>query len=149
VLRWSGLPAVLKVLTAMVLGADTVTYDLRFSDEFVASYLIGPLVALNFLGAHGLAPLLERHLARWRKPIGFVAQSTFALYLLHYPMLRFAEAAFGYDIHDPLQVLAVFAGVVGSCVVIGPAIERTKGAWKALLTGKLVRSRLSPQGLSQ
>jgi peptidoglycan/LPS O-acetylase OafA/YrhL len=136
--RWSGLPLALKALTAEVLP-----FSLRFSDEVLSSYVIGPLVAVHFLGAHGLAATLERWLSPLRKPIAWCAQSTFALYLLHYPLLRFAHAALGYDAHDPIQVGAVFVGVVGLCLAVGPLIERTKGGWKTLLTPGGAR-RLAP-----
>ncbi len=74
---------------------------LGFSDEFLSSYTIGPLVTLHILGAHGLGVQLGRVLERWQPPIRWTAQSTFALYLLHYPMLRFADAAFRHDETDP------------------------------------------------
>ncbi len=131
--RWSGLPLFLRDITAAALGPDNVGTYLGFSDEFLSSYIIGPLVAAHFIGAHGLAAALDGLLSPWRGAIRWFAQSTFALYLLHYPMLRFAHAAFAYDEHDPWQVAAVFLGVTGLCVLIGPLIERTKGAWKVLL----------------
>lgn len=136
-LRWSGVPVVLKQATALVIGPENVVPYLHFSDEFVASYLIGPLVAMHFLGAHGLSAALEARLGAWRRPIAWFAQSTFALYLLHYPMLRFAHAALGYDINSPWQVAAIFGGVVGTCVLVGPLIERTKDGWKALIARML------------
>ncbi len=135
--RWSGAPEMLKLITAWLIGPDNVVHYLGFSDEFLASWFIGPFVALNFLGAHGLASSLEKWLEPLRRPITFAAQSTFALYLLHYPMLRFAHAATGYDVKNPLHVLAAFLCVVGSCMMIGPLIERSKRGWKALLTASI------------
>ena len=114
--------------------ARCVAAYLHFSDEFLSSYIVGPLVALHFLAAHGLSASLERWLSPWRKPIVWCAQSTFALYLLHYPLLRFADAAFEHDATNPLHVAALFAGVAGTCLAIGPLIERTKRGWKRLLT---------------
>jgi len=131
--RGMGGPVALKDLTAAAIGQANVAQYLHFSDEFIASYVIGPLVALHFLGAHGLSGALERHLARWAGPIRFAAASTFTLYLLHYPMLRFAHAATRYDVHNPWHIAAVFAAVVGICMILGPLIERSKGPWKALL----------------
>jgi peptidoglycan/LPS O-acetylase OafA/YrhL len=137
--RWSGLPVLLRDATYFAMGPENAAHYLHFSDEFLSSYVIGPLVALNFLGAHGLSAALEKHLGPWRGPITWTAQSTFALYLLHYPLLRFAHAAFAYDVQDPLQIFAVFLGVVGTCVAIGPGIEKTKRIWKALLSLRLHR----------
>ena len=42
-------------------------------------------------------------------------------------------AAFAYDETNPLHVALVFVGVAGTCVLVGPLIERTKGAWKTAL----------------
>ncbi len=131
--RWSGLPELLKDLTATAIGPDNVGTYLRFSDEFLSSYLIGPMVAAHFIGAHGLSAALEGLLTPWRRVITWFAQSTFALYLLHYPMLRFTRAAFAYDETNPLHVALVFVGAAGTCVLVGPLIERTKGAWKTAL----------------
>jgi peptidoglycan/LPS O-acetylase OafA/YrhL len=132
--RASGLPVLLRGGTSYVLGPDNVGTYLHFSDEFLSSYVIGWLVALHFLAAHGLSASLERWLSPWRRPIVWCAQSTFALYLLHYPLLRFADAAFAHDATNPWHVAALFAGVAGTCLAIGPLIERTKRGWKRLLT---------------
>lgn len=137
--RLSDLPVFFRNATYFFMGPENVVHYLHFSDEFISSFIIGPLVALNFLGAHGLSAMLEKRLEPWRRPIVWTAQSTFALYLLHYPLLRFAHAAFGYDVQNPWHVLAVFGSVVGGCMLIGPAIERTKRPWKKLLTTRFVR----------
>lgn len=141
--RWSGLPLVFKGWTEQALGADGVATYLHFSDEFLSSYVIGPLVALHFVAAHGLARALEGLLAPWRRAIVWLAQSTFALYLLHYPLLRFVRAAVPYDAHDPWHVAGVLLGVTGLCVLVGPLIERTKGAWKAVLAPRRVHPAMA------
>lgn len=73
----------------------------------------------------------------------WLAQSTFALYLLHYPLLRFVRAAVPYDAHDPWHVAGVLLGVTGLCVLVGPLIERTKGAWKAVLAPRRVHPAMA------
>jgi peptidoglycan/LPS O-acetylase OafA/YrhL len=132
-LRASGGPVLLQAVTLAVMGQENVGHYLAFSDEFLSSAIIGPLVALHFLGAHGLAASIGARLEGWRGPILWFAQSTFAIYLLHYPMLRFAKAAFAYDETAPLAVAAVFIGTLGACVLIGPVIERSKTSWKRAL----------------
>lgn len=137
--RWSVLPLFFKAATYHYLGVSETAHYLGFGDEFISSYVIGPLVALHILGAHGLGAHLGRFLERWQGPIRWTAQSTFALYLLHYPMLRFADAAFAHDETNAWQVAALGIGVTGACVLVGPAIERTKGTWKKVLAPLFIR----------
>ena len=105
----------------------------------MASYVIGPLVAAHFIGAHAIADRLGLILERFKGAIRWAAQSTFTIYLLHYPLLRFI-GAIGYDEHSAANVALVFLTVAGTCFAVGPVIERTKDAWRkgldAILVGK-------------
>ena len=132
-LRWYEVPQFLRAATSAVLGPGFVNQGLHFSDEFLASYLIGPLVVANFIGAHALSGQIERVLAPAARPIRWAARSTFALYLLHYPLLRFVGAAVPYDRTSPVHVALVLAGVVVAILAIGPVIEGTKGGWRRAL----------------
>ncbi|PEQ14425.1 hypothetical protein B2G71_02195 [Novosphingobium sp. PC22D] len=132
-LRASGLFDVLKALTYLLLGPENTAHYLGFSDEVLASYLIGPLVAVHFAGAWHMAARLEAWLTPVAGHIRWAAQSTFALYLLHYPMLRFVAAVTDYDVHSPLAVAAVALTTIAACCAAGSVIERGKGRWKRRL----------------
>jgi hypothetical protein len=62
-------------------------------------------------------------------------------------MLRFADAAFANDTRNVWHVLALGAGVAGTCVLIGPLIEWTKRPWRRVLSTLIEgrsRTRLRP-----
>lgn len=144
IFRGSGLPDVMLHLTEARLGQSFVNEVLHFSNEFAASYVIGPLVALHFIGAHAISDRLDQWLMPWQKVIRWFAQSTFALYLLHYPMLRFVDAVIDHDETSMLQVFGIFMLVTGLCVLIGPIIEGSKGWWKARLSPRHQAIRQKP-----
>ncbi len=131
--RWSGLPVAFLAETRALLGAGNVAHYLHFSDEFVSSYVIGPLVAAHFLGAHALSHRIGKAFAPVAGFVRWIAQYTFTIYLLHYPLLRFLGAALPYDRQSPLHVAGIFLVTVAACVAVGAAAERHKGRLRALL----------------
>ena len=63
--------------------------ELTFSNHFLADYILGGLVFLNFAAmrtvSHRIAPILNR----LERPIRFLAAHTLSLYLLHQPLFLF------------------------------------------------------------
>jgi peptidoglycan/LPS O-acetylase OafA/YrhL len=142
--RGSGLPVTLLADTESRLGVGFVNEGLHFSNEFVSSFIIGPLVAAHFLGAHAISGQLGAVLDRYKGAVRWAAQSTFTIYLLHYPLLRFI-GALDYDQHSPANVALVFLVVAGTCFAVGPLIERTKDGWRKGLDAILIgRDRNAP-----
>jgi peptidoglycan/LPS O-acetylase OafA/YrhL len=82
------------------------------SSHLFSSYVIGTLVACNFVGAHAVLKDCRRAPGWLERPIRAGAGATFSLYLYHYPLLQFAAA---------LQVCAMGA-VRSSLLVIAPAL---------------------------
>jgi peptidoglycan/LPS O-acetylase OafA/YrhL len=146
-LRWAGIPVLLLDATRATLGSANVGHYLHFSDEFIASYLIGPLVAANFIGAYSLSARIGSWLSPVEVPLRWFAQFTFAIYLVHYPLLRFIAAAVPYDRQSPLHVAAVFAATVAGCVAAGLLTEPLKPWLKARLM--LLVRRTVPQPAMQ
>ena len=132
-LRGSGVPVALLEATRAMIGSANVAHYLHFSDEFVASYLIGPLVAANFIGAYSLSARIGSWLAPVEKPLRWFAQFTFAIYLVHYPLLRFIAAAVPYDRQSGFQVALIFVVTVGGCVVVGFLTEPLKSRFRLRL----------------
>lgn len=133
--RASGTPALLYALTVEGLGQEAVLQRLHFSDEFLSSLILGPLVAAHFLGARALTGVLERGLGAAERLIRPLAAATFAIYLVHYPLLRFVRAVWTYDETSPVAVAVVFAMTLALCVLAGLACEPLKPRLKAALAG--------------
>ncbi|HJV68724.1 acyltransferase [Ideonella sp.] len=138
-------PHYLLELSEQWLGKDFLYDDLSWSRRFLASFLIGTCVAANFIGAAALAPHLRRAPALLERPIRYVAGFTFALYLLHYPLVQFFAAltpAAGLEEH---RAAFVALGSLAVVWLLGGSIERQKEPLKAMfLTWLDHRPRPSP-----
>lgn len=64
-------------------------WDVNFWPE---SYLIGTLVAMNIYGAATILKYPTRKIERFSRPIRHIADTSFGLYLLHYPLMYFTKA---------------------------------------------------------
>ncbi|WP_374568055.1 acyltransferase family protein [Ideonella sp.] len=125
-------PDTLLDISQQLLGHDFLYDKLSWSRRFLASYLIGACVAANFIGAVALAPHLRRLPGLVERPIRYVAGFTFALYLLHYPLLNFFAALTPAVGLEDYRTAFVLAGPLTMVWVIGSGIERQKGPLKAL-----------------
>ena len=65
---------------------------MTFSKRFFADYILGILVFLNFAGVRNVVANGSRALLFVERPIRFLANYTFTLYLLHQPLLLFWAA---------------------------------------------------------
>ena len=130
--RLGGGPDYLLDLTAEVVGKDALHDKLSWSRRFLASYLIGTCVAANFIGAATLAPHLRKLPALLEQPIRYAAGFTFALYLLHYPLLQFFAALTPVVDMEQHRTAFVAFGTLAMVWLIGSGIERQKGPLKEL-----------------
>lgn len=117
--------------TKLVLGADQFS-RLGWSREFVSGYVVGPLIAANFIGASVVSHRFSLVLEFFEKPIRYLASYTFALYLLHYPLLQFFSAI----TYDPgtarTEPVIVVVGTLISVWILGSITEKQKGKYKIL-----------------
>lgn len=133
--RWAEGPDHLLQLCRDWLGEEWLYDKLSWSRHFLSSYVIGACVALHFVGAAGLARHLRACPAAIERPVRYAAGFTFALYLMHYPLLQFFAAltpALGLEAQ---RALVVVAGSLGVVWLLGARIERQKGPLKALFLG--------------
>lgn len=114
-------------------GRHFVEHSLHWSNEFLASYVIGLLVAMNFVGMHAWAPALERHLSPLEKPIRTWAACTFSLYLLHYPLLQCLAASGLFPAASPLAVALLGVFTVLLCRAFATVTEQRKDVARAWL----------------
>ncbi|HET8996031.1 MAG TPA: acyltransferase [Acetobacteraceae bacterium] len=99
---------------------------LRYSQYVLGDLLTGGVVAVNLYAAR-YADLRFGWAAR---PIAWGASFTFALYLLHYPLLQFYAA-----LHLPVP--ALIAAVLGSALLLGQVTERQKDGLRAWMMAAL------------
>lgn len=132
VYRASVVPVVLRAITSLTFGPDGVTGYLKFSDEFLSSFIIGPLVAWHFIGAHAVLTRISVP-AVVASVIAWFAKSTFTIYLLHYPILRFIAAVVPYNADSRWHVTAVGLGTLAICLVVGSVIEKRKDGLRRML----------------
>lgn len=128
--RLLGGPAALDGLTRAWLG-PCVVEALGFSKWFLASYVIGALVALHLVGIAAAAPLLERWLPA--RPISYLASFTFALYLFHYPLLHLFAAAANHAGLAAWRAVIVIPATLATVWLLGRVTEQRKGALKRWL----------------
>lgn len=141
--RHSALPQWLDATTVDWLGAPAVQ-QLGWSSRFLSNYVVGALVALHFVGARRLLRDQATVPAPLERPIRHLAGYTFALYLLHNPLLQFFGALaqwLGLWEHRAWPV------VLGPLVVVwllGGRIERLKDPLRLRLERAFARARRGP-----
>lgn len=107
------------------------------SNQFVGDFILGVIVALNFLAAASLKHIL---LLKCRSLIQYLASLTFSLYLFHLPLTVL--------IWNGLQVrsvVAFLALLLGGVWALGMLTER-RTTWYRFLLSRALRSRPSSLG---
>jgi peptidoglycan/LPS O-acetylase OafA/YrhL len=126
-----------------LLGKRFVEGELMWSNEFLAAYAIGALVAANFIGLHAvagdLAPLLARHERRIRDWAGY----TFSIYLFHYPVLQFLAALLPIAPRAWWSAAMLLILTLLTCRLLGTCTEQRKDLARALVTA--LADRLVPR----
>ncbi|MDC5706984.1 acyltransferase family protein [Vibrio europaeus] len=132
-IKVSGVSDLLLDETRSILGPRTVFRWLRFSDEFVISYVYAILVSMHFIG---LVTVVKTHLAwleRWQKQIRFWAGLTFSLYLFHYPLMHFFAAVLPGPVDAFSRHIAMVVGIMAVTLLLGPLAESSKHSIRVLL----------------
>lgn len=132
-LRATGLRDLLLDWTYLQLGQRFVRLQLMWSDEFLSSYIIGLLVAANFIGFHALSKSLAGFMARGQGVIRTWAAATFSIYLFHYPLLQFFAALFRLEPRSPVAIAVLFVATVWTCRILARFTEQRKSTVRRLL----------------
>ena len=132
--RAYGLRDTLLYFTYDWLGKAFVVRELRWSDEFLSAYVIGALVACNFIGMQAVAPRLTALLTYFERPIREWAGYTFSIYLFHYPVLQFLAAVLPIEPRETWSAVLLFVLTLALCRLLGNYTEQRKEFWRDLLT---------------
>ena len=131
--RAAGLRDTLLHLTHELLGKRFVEGELVWSNEFISAYLIGALVAANFIGVHALSAQLAPVLSRGEGVIRDWAGYTFSIYLFHYPILQFLAAVLPIRPSEAWSGVMLFVLTMALCRVLGDYTEKRKAFARALV----------------
>jgi peptidoglycan/LPS O-acetylase OafA/YrhL len=124
--RATGLRDALLEWTYAELGRGFVRGELRWSDEFLSAWVIGVLVACNFLGCYALSSRFAPLLARVERAVREGAGYTFSIYLFHYPVMQLLAALSPLDPRSPVAIALLFGGTVLTCCGLGWFTEKRK-----------------------
>lgn len=118
-------------------------WRLAMSQKVVTDYLLGLLVAANFIGIHACAPWFAGMLRRIERPVRYLAGATFSLYLFHRPMTKFLHAA-GVDAGgNALAFTGLLAGVLAACFLLASVTERRRDGARRVIAALV--NRLLPE----
>lgn len=100
--------------------------ELTFSKFFLGDYILSVFVFMNFAGARNLAATHGNFMLAIEKPVRFLANFTFTLYLLHQPLFVFWATVINGDPARPWYWLFVTVLTFTSIFFIGNFTERRR-----------------------
>jgi len=143
---WLLVLGLLLVSGLAVIGLPEFPYVLGYkpffyANRFVTDWAVGILFALAvwFLPTASVSSGAER---AWVKTFRAIADLSFPLYILHYPLLILWRAVFGWRMNDLGQMFIAIIGITVAAGVIGLFLERQRGLWIQFF--KWVLGRLKP-----
>jgi peptidoglycan/LPS O-acetylase OafA/YrhL len=104
--------------------------QMTWSRYFISDYLLGLVVAANFVGFRAAEKVLGKPLKAFARPIRMAAGFTLSMYLFHRPLIYFFTAWFDGDPGRPWFWLSVVGATTISIVVLGLLTEHRKDAWR-------------------
>lgn len=107
--------------------------ELTFSKFFIGDYPLALIIAANFTGCRAIAHRFAPLLLPCEKLIRTLSAYTFALYILHQPLLQFFAAVFNGDPRGRLFYAEVMAATLLAIAVVGTVIERRRPHLRRLL----------------
>ena len=124
------LAAALLPIHARVFLFDPMRADGPYLRDMLHFYAVAIAFALNLLTLHAAAPLLARWIEPAARPIRWLGQRTFALYLFHQPLIQLADAVSPWPNTDASTRTIVFVGVPLSVLALAELSERRKESWR-------------------
>ena len=139
-------PHALMNASAQMTGLDVKTWRVLtgFSDEILWNSLVAVLMSLHLAGVASLpqrtlpAPAMS---VRAAKAVKWLAGGTFSLYLMHYPVLQFADAVLPETMNLPVRDLALLSASALVPLWLAGLTERRLGPLRQFLSGMALRVR--------
>jgi peptidoglycan/LPS O-acetylase OafA/YrhL len=112
-------------LLRMLIGSESVK-NMTWSKSFITDYLLGLIIAANFVGFRRIAYHFSTPLAVLERPIRWLAAFTFSLYVFHQPLLQFYAALINGNPDGPLFYFEVMAATIFTIIVVVSYFERQR-----------------------
>ncbi|MEW9897844.1 acyltransferase [Chitinivorax sp. PXF-14] len=122
--------------TSRLLGAPLYTL-LHFSKHFLADYLLGALIAANFVGFRRIAERFSGVFERIAAPLRTASSYTFSIYLFHLPIVFLCVIVLDRLPPGPVYFLATVACTLLVVLPLGAVTEQQKDRLKRWLTRRL------------
>ena len=130
-------PLITNSITNEFFAGIDLNYYLRNSQNFLKDYLIGLMVAMNFIGFSLISEKTQSFLTRIEKPVKYLSNITFTLYLLHYPMLHFVAALIDNNPNSLKDQSILLFSTLLSVSIVSYIIENKKHKYKELFANIL------------
>lgn len=124
--QYLGFPGYLLWRTVQWFGEPFVIDQLVWSKDFVGNWVVGLLVAANFVGFWRICSTFEALFRRFQRPIRFLAGFTFSVYLFHMPMLHFFGALIRHDAASPMNQSFLLLATLTATFLLGLVTEQKK-----------------------
>ena len=113
-----------------------------FGRDLVSDYFVAICTALLVLGFSAVSRALPFSAAWIAKPVRYIADHTFEVYLLHFPILYFAAAISPYPLGAPIRALFIYAVVLGTIFLVARATTPLRHAVRSSFTSSFNRIRV-------
>ncbi|KAB7892668.1 acyltransferase family protein [Poseidonibacter ostreae] len=114
---------------------DDIKSKLGFSAGFITDYITGFFVGLHILSVKYINIVsLNKMLGGGRKVIRFFANSSFSIYLFHFPIFLFFAALLNHNPNSILDIIILFSITLASCLALAQVTENKKHIYKKYIT---------------
>ncbi len=107
------------------------------SQKMLTDHLLGLLVMANFIGFRACGHWFTGMMQALKRPVQFLAGSTFSLYLFHRPMTKFLAASGVSTGHDMLAFTGLLMLIVIACFLLATGTEKQRDKARVLINALL------------
>ncbi len=100
---------------------------LYYANQFFTDWIVGIFIAVSlWILPTGKATSIPN---KWTNGIRYIADLTFPLYVLHFPLLILWRALFGFQLNDTVQLWEAIISVFVAAMLIGVLLEKQRPLW--------------------
>lgn len=117
-----------------ILG-DAIKSSIGFSSGFLTDYITAFFVGFQLLSMKYVNfTILKRALLGGEKTIRFFANSSFSIYLFHFPLLLFFGAVLNHNPTSIVDIVVLFSITLTTCLLLAQVTEKKKYFYKKHIT---------------